>query len=169
MTTLHTSGTLGDKRASHPFSAARRRGHREGDHQQKADRDDEAERTQAIEKEYADVGARFGLHPPDRIEGALELEERAGRRDDEREAAENGGEYARPPLAGCLEKALHRARAFAADELIELAHDFPADGLGAEHHTRDGDGHEQDRRDRKQGVVGERRAEAQSHHRPTKP
>jgi hypothetical protein len=55
---------------------------------------------------------------------------------------------------------LHRARAFGADELIELACNLAADGVGAEGHTRDGGGDEQYWSDRKQGVVGEGRAQA---------
>ena len=80
---------------------------------------------------------------------------------DERDAAEHGGEDAGAPLAGAFEKTLHGERALAADQLIELADDLPADGLGAEDHARNGGGDEQDGRDRKQRVVGERRAEAE--------
>jgi hypothetical protein len=56
---------------------------------------------------------------------------------------------------GSLEKTLHGVRAFASDELIELVHDLPADGLGPEGHSRDRRRDEQDRRDRKQCVVRE--------------
>ena len=63
------------------------------------------------------------------------------------------------PLAGALEKALHGERAFASDEVIELADDLAAHSLGAEHHARDRRGDQQDRRDREQRVVGERRAQ----------
>ena len=63
------------------------------------------------------------------------------------------------PLAGALEKALHGQRALASDQMIELADDLPAHGLGTEHHARDRRGDQQDRRDREQRVIGERRAE----------
>ena len=63
--------------------------------------------------------------------------------------------YPSSSLTRSLKKTLHRVRAFAADELIELAHNLPADGLGAEGHARDRGGDEQDGRERKQRVVRE--------------
>jgi hypothetical protein len=39
--------------------------------------------------------------------------------------------------------------------VVELTHDLAADGLGAENHPGDGGGHDQDRRDGKECVVGE--------------
>ena len=59
-----------------------------------------------------------------------------------------------------LKKTLHRPRAFASHELIELADNFPADGIGAEDHSPDRGSDEQYWRDRKQRVVGKGRAEA---------
>ena len=63
------------------------------------------------------------------------------------------------PLAGAFEQALHGERALASDEVIELADDLAAHRLGAEHHAGDRGGDQQDRRDREQRVVGERRAQ----------
>lgn len=51
-------------------------------------------------------------------------------------------------------------RAFASNQLIQLANNFPADGLGPEDHTGDRGGDEQYWRDREQRVVGKGRAEA---------
>ena len=65
-------------------------------------------------------------------------------------------------LAGAFEKALHGERALAPDEMIELADDLAAHRLGAEHHAGDRGGDQQDRRDREQRVVGERRAQARA-------
>ncbi len=62
-------------------------------------------------------------------------------------------------MGGAFEQALHGERAFAADEVIELADDLAAHRLGAEHHAGDRGRDQQDRRDRKQRVVGERRAQ----------
>jgi hypothetical protein len=90
----------------------------------------------------------------------LEFEECSGGRDDEGDATDDGGDYPSAALTCSLEKILHRVRAFAPNELIELADNFPADGLRTEDHTRDRGCDEQDWRDRKQRVVGERRAEA---------
>src|SRR4030095_16087476 len=78
-----------------------------------------------------------------------------------RYAAKYGGENASPSLAGSFEKTLYGARTLASNEVIELSNNFPADGLGAEHHARDSGGDEQYRCDRKQRVVGERRAKAE--------
>ena len=77
------------------------------------------------------------LHAPDRIQRRLEFEECSGGRDDEGDAADNGGDDPTSALTRSLEKTLHRPRAFASDELIELADNFPADGIGAEDHSRD--------------------------------
>ena len=60
-----------------------------------------------------------------------------------------------------LEKALHRERAFASHELIELAHDFPADSLGTKDHTADRGGDEEHWRDCKQRVVSKGCTEAE--------
>ena len=80
--------------------------------------------------------------------------------DDEGDAAKYGGENASPSLAGSFEKTLYGARTLASNEVIELSNNFPADGLGAEHHARDRGCDEQYWRDRKERVIGERRAEA---------
>jgi len=44
---------------------------------------------------------------------------------------------------------LYGARTLASNEVIELSNNFPADGLGAEHHARDSGCDEQYRCDRK--------------------
>jgi hypothetical protein len=62
----------------------------------------------------------------------LEFEECSGGSDDEGDAADNGGDYPTSSLTRSLKKTLHRPRAFASHELIELANNFPADGIGAE-------------------------------------
>ena len=106
------------------------------------------------------MATQFRLHAPDRVQCALEFEECAGRSDDKGDAAEHGRQDPCPSLAGPLEKTLHGARTLAADQVIELAHDFPAHGLGAEDHAPDCGGDEENWRDRKQRVICERRAEA---------
>ena len=63
-------------------------------------------------------------------------------------------------LAGALEKAFHGERALAPDEVVELADNLAAHRLGTEHHAGNRSGHQQDRGDREQRVIGERRAEA---------
>ena len=136
------------------------RRHREGDHQQKADRHHQAKRAQAIQQEALRLAPRVGLHAPDRVQRPLKFEECASGSDDEGDAAEDGGENASPSLAGALEKTLYGACTLGSDEVIELSNNFPADGLGAEHHARDSGCDEQDWRDRKQRVVGERCAQA---------
>lgn len=105
------------------------------------------------------MAARSGLYPPDRIQRYLQLEESAARGEDESRATDRGGENARATLAGALEKTLHGERSLAPDEVIELAHNLAAHGLGTEHHAGDRCGDEQYRGDRKQRVVGQRRAE----------
>ena len=137
------------------------RRHRERDHQQKADRHHQAERAHTIDQECLEVGTRIGLHAPDRVQRPLKFEECSSGSDDEGDAANDGGENASPSLAGSFEKTLYGARTLASDEVIELSDNFPADGLGAEHHARDSGCDEQYRCDRKQRVVGERRAEAE--------
>ena len=92
----------------------------------------------------------------------MELEECPGCGDDESDAAEHGGDYPGSSLTRSLEKTLHRARAVASNELIELADDFPADGFGTENHARDRGGDQQHWSDREERVVRERRAEARS-------
>ena len=155
MTPLHASGMLGDRWASHAFNAAKRGRDREGDHQQKADRHHQAERAQAIHHETAEVRTRVGFDAPDRVQCRLEFEEGARGGDDERDAAEDGGEDPCASMTGALEKTLHGARTLGADQVIELSHDLPADGLGAEHDARDSGGDEQDGRERKQRVERE--------------
>jgi hypothetical protein len=83
---------------------------------------------------------------------------RAGRCNKKCEAADQRGDHAGAAMAGAFKKALHGQRAVAADEVIELPDDLAADGVGAEHQARDRDGDQQDRRNREQRVVGERRA-----------
>jgi hypothetical protein len=90
----------------------------------------------------------------------LKFEECSSGSNDEGDAAEHGGEHAAPSLASALEKTLYGARAFASDEMIELADNLAADRLGAEYHACDRRRDEQYWRDRKQRVVGERGAEA---------
>ena len=80
--------------------------------------------------------------------------------DTEGDAADKGGGDPSSSLTRALEKTPHGLRAFASDELVELADKFPADGLGAEDHPRDRGSNEQHWRDRKQRVVGEGRAES---------
>ena len=53
------------------------------------------------------------------------------------DATDNGGDYPSSSLTRAIKTTLHCLRAFASNELIELAHNFPADGLSAEDHTRD--------------------------------
>jgi len=111
--------------------------HRERDHQQKTDRDHQPERAETIQQECLEIGAWIRLHPPDRVQRTLKFEECSSGSDDERDAAKHGGEYASPSLAGSLQKTLYGARTLGSDEVIELSHNFPADGVGAEHHARD--------------------------------
>jgi hypothetical protein len=54
----------------------------------------------------------------------LELQERTGRCDNERDAADRGGDNARPSLTRFIEKALDGARTLAPDQVIELADDL---------------------------------------------
>src|SRR4029079_13746813 len=114
-----------------------------------------------VDQECIEVGTRFRLHAPDRVQRPLKFEECSSGSDDEGDAANYGGENASPTLAGSFEKALYGARTLASNEVIELSDNFPADRLGAEDHPRDGGGDEQYWRDRKERVVGERRAEAE--------
>jgi hypothetical protein len=58
-------------------------------------------------------------------------------------------------MTGPLEQTLHGARPLRADQVVELSHDLPANGVGAEHDARDSGGDEQDRRERKERVEGE--------------
>ena len=97
----------------------------------------------------------LGVDAPDRVQRTLKFEECSSGSDDEGDAAEGGGEDASPSLAGALEKTLYGACTLGSGEVIELSHNFPADGLGAEHHARDSRRDEQDWRDREQRVIGE--------------
>jgi NAD(P)H-binding len=90
-------------------------GHRERDHQQKANRDHQSEGAQTINQEGLQVRTRIRLHTPHRVQCGLELEERTGRGDDECDAADRGGDDARPSLTRSIEKALYGARTLAPD------------------------------------------------------
>jgi hypothetical protein len=66
---------------------------------------------QAIDQECLEVSTRIRLHPPYRVQRRLELEERAGGGDDERDAADRGGDDARSSLTS-----LHR------EDFVRRAH-----------------------------------------------
>jgi hypothetical protein len=72
------------------------------------------------------VRTRIRLHPPYRVQRRLELEKRTGRGNDERHAADRGGDDARPSLTRSIEKALYGARTLASDKMIELVDDLSA-------------------------------------------
>jgi hypothetical protein len=110
--------------------------HRERDHQQKADRDHQAEGAQTIDQECLEVCTRIRLHSPDGVQRRLELEEGAGRGDDECDAADRGGEDADSSLTRTSEKTLYGLRTFAPDQVIELTDDLAAHRVGAEDQTR---------------------------------
>src|SRR4029079_18651785 len=62
-------------------------------------------------------------------------------------------------LTRTLEQTLHGPRTLAADKIVELSHNPAADAVRVEDHAGHRGRHEEDWRDRKQRVVGERRPE----------
>src|SRR4030095_4291230 len=127
--------------------------HRERDHQQKADRDHQAEGAQTIDQECLEVRTRTRLHAPYRVQRGLELEERAGGGDDECDAADRGGEDARSSLHRSIEKTLYNVRTLAPDKVIELVDDLSAHRISVEDETRNSSGDEEYWRDCKQCVI----------------
>ena len=107
------------------------------------------------------MSARIRLHPPHRVQRRLELEERAGGGDDERDAADRGGDDARSSLTRSIEKTLYGVRTLAPDKVIELVDDLSAHRVGAEDQTRNSSCDKQYWCDREQCVIGQCRAEAQ--------
>ena len=140
-------------------SAERRDGgaRRQRHHQQETDRDDQSERAQPIDEELPQVSVRRRLHAPDRVERRLQLEERAARRQHERDPAGDRGNGVVLALRRPLQQRLNGLAAFGADEPVNLADDLAAHRVGPEDRARDRDGDDQDRRDRKQRVERHRR------------
>ena len=159
-TPLHTRGR--SRSGARAMAECRKSSrHRERDHQQKADRDHQAEGAQTIDQECLEVRTRIRLHPPYRVQRGLELEERAGGGGDECDAADRGGEDPHSSLTHSIEKTLYGVRTLAPDKVIQLVNDLSAHRIGAEDQTRNSSCDKQYRRDRKQCVVGQCRAEAQ--------
>ena len=154
-TPLHASGTLEERRASHVLNAARAAVTASETISRKPIATTRPKERRRSSRECLQVRTRIRLHTPHRVQRGLELEERTGRGDDKCDAADRGGDDARPSLTRSIEKALYGARTLAPDQVIELADDLSAHRLGVEDETGDPSGDQQDGRDREQRVVGQ--------------
>ncbi len=133
----------------------------EGNEEEKADRDNEPERSQTIDHEALHHRTGTWFDAPDGVERRLQLEERAAGREDERDPANHCREQILVPPRRSLQQRLHGLAAFDSDQPLDLADDFTAHGFGAEERAGDGNRNQEDGRDREERVIRDRGAEAE--------
>jgi hypothetical protein len=98
---------------------------------------------------------------PDGVQRRLDLAEGARQGDQGGKDADERGHHAGFGIARALDHRLQRFGALAAHQAAQLLDDGAARGVVAEGQSGDGDGDQQDRRQREQRVVGDRGAAAQ--------
>src|SRR6185437_10927276 len=132
----------------------------ERDHQEEAERQDEAEADEARADQPRDGGI-VRLRLPDGVERGLHLDEDAARREQQGDEADDRRDGAGTAVAGALQHVLQGLGALLAHQPAQLVDDGALRRRLAEGEPGDGDGDEQHRRDRKNRVIGDRRAMAE--------
>ena len=145
-----------------PGRESRQRGaHREGHQQEKTDSDHQTEGTSTIQKEICRAEAWHWFNTPNRVQGCLQFEEGATRREHQRDPADDRGHEVFLTTGGSLQERLHSHSAVWPHQGIDLARELTADCLGSKQGPGYRDRHEENRGDREQRVVGHRGAKAQ--------
>jgi hypothetical protein len=107
---------------------------------------------------HPDAFLRAGA--PDAIQRVLQLAEDRHRAQEQHRKSGDRGDGAALGLVGGLQQPLHRRGALVAHEAAQLVEDLAARRVAAEDQPGEADDDEQQRRDGKQRVVGERRSHA---------
>ena len=151
-----------DFRGAPPFAQGRdRRAEDQRYGEQKRDAEDHAERKQPRAQQVPPALALLTCgRTPDAVERVLQLAEYRHRAKEQSNDADDCGDSALRRTIRRLQQSLDRLCALGADQSCELAEDLAARGFGAEHQPRDRDHDEQQRRNRKQRVIGKCRAHA---------
>ena len=128
--------------------------------QQKAEPQDHAEGQEAGSQQRPDPALFPRRRVPYAIERTLQLAEHRGGTDCQEYHADQRRDEALPGHACTGDQSLYGGGAFVADQTSQLGHDLAPHRVVAEYRTRDRDHDDQQRRNREQGVVRERRAHA---------
>jgi hypothetical protein len=97
-----------------------------------------------------------GRHVPDAVQRALQFGEHRGRADHQHHEADGRGQQALGRFVRAFDQRLYAQGAVAAYQAGELAHDLALHGFAAPDKTGHGDHDQQQRRDGKHRVVGNR-------------
>ena len=124
--------------------------------EQKSDHQDKAERENAILNDTEDPSPGLGLNTPDRVQGRLQLPKNARcAKEKRREPYERRGKTGRRFRAGILHHNLHRSSTLIAQQTTQLIEDLALSGFLAEDQARDGNGYNQHRSEREDGLIRE--------------
>ena len=97
---------------------------------------------------------------PDTVERTLQFGEYRGSADQQRDEADDRGQHALPRIAGGLQQFFHRFRTLVAHQAAQLGDDLAASSVCAKDEAGYGDDNQQHGRQRKHGVIRQRRTHA---------
>ena len=135
----------------------RRTGHQRH-HQQEAQPQDQAERQHPGAQQQPQPAGGAGGRTPDAVQRVLQFGEHGGGAQQHQHQAQRGGGPTAGGAVHAFQQALNGCGARGADQSLQLAEDLATRGLGAEHQAGHRRHDQQQRRQREQRVVGQRRA-----------
>ena len=140
------------------FDDGQRRADDQRHHQQEAQHQDQAEGEQAGAHQVPDAGFLRRRHIPDLVQAVFQFGKHGGRADQQQHGGDNGRKAPAFLVLRPGQDGLDRLRPLRPHQAAQLVQELALGGFGAVEEAGDGDDQHQHRRQREQGIEGQRRA-----------